>query len=71
MNSFARIVPISAFALLAGWAMIATFAATAPAAAATPVVYAGPANPTGLPTYEMRPDGLMINGLLPANGWEG
>ena len=28
-------------------------------------------NPTGLPAYEMRPDGLMINGLLPANGWEG
>jgi hypothetical protein len=27
-------------------------------------------NPTGLPAYEMRPDGLMINGLLPANGWE-
>jgi hypothetical protein len=29
------------------------------------------ANPTGLPSYEMRPDGLMINGLLPAQGWEG
>jgi hypothetical protein len=28
-------------------------------------------NPTGLPAYEMRPDGLMINGLLPAYGWEG
>ena len=28
-------------------------------------------NPTGLPSYELRPDGLMINGLLPANGWEG
>ncbi|MEA2737956.1 MAG: hypothetical protein QOH05_1263 [Acetobacteraceae bacterium] len=28
-------------------------------------------NPTGLPAYEMRPDGLMINGLLPARGWEG
>ena len=28
-------------------------------------------NPTGLPAYEMRPDGLMINGLLPAQGWEG
>ncbi|HEY1413605.1 MAG TPA: hypothetical protein VGF36_15775 [Rhodopila sp.] len=28
-------------------------------------------NPTGLPSYEMRSDGLMINGLLPANGWEG
>jgi hypothetical protein len=29
------------------------------------------ANPTGLPPYEMRPDGLMINGLLRANGWQG
>jgi hypothetical protein len=28
-------------------------------------------NPTGLPNYEMRPNGLMINDLLPANGWEG
>lgn len=28
-------------------------------------------NPTGLAAYEMRRDGLMINGLLPAQGWEG
>ncbi len=28
-------------------------------------------NPTDLPSYEMRPDGLMINGPLPANGWQG
>jgi hypothetical protein len=28
-------------------------------------------NPTGLPSYEMRSDGLMINGLLPAPGWQG
>jgi hypothetical protein len=28
-------------------------------------------NPTGLPSYDLRPDGLMINGLLPANGWQG
>jgi hypothetical protein len=28
-------------------------------------------NSTGLPSYEMRPDGLMINGLLPAPGWQG
>jgi hypothetical protein len=28
-------------------------------------------NPTGLPAYEMLPDGLMINGLLPATGWQG
>ncbi len=25
-------------------------------------------NPTNLPSYEMRPDGLMINGLLPSDG---
>jgi hypothetical protein len=29
------------------------------------------ANPTGLPSYEMRSDGLLINGLLPATGWQG
>jgi hypothetical protein len=28
-------------------------------------------NPTALPSYELRPDGLMINGLLPAPGWQG
>ena len=28
-------------------------------------------NPAGFPAYEMRPDGLMINGPLPANGWQG
>jgi hypothetical protein len=28
-------------------------------------------NPTGLPSYLMRQDGLMTNGLLPANGWQG
>ena len=28
-------------------------------------------NPTGLPSYEMRRDGLLINGLLPTNGWQG
>jgi hypothetical protein len=28
-------------------------------------------NPTGLPSYEMGSNGLMINGLLPANGWQG
>lgn len=26
---------------------------------------------TGLPSYEMRADGTMINGLLPANSWQG
>jgi hypothetical protein len=29
------------------------------------------ANPTGIPSYLMRPDGLMTNGLLPTNGWQG
>ena len=67
MKSFFRIVPIPAFALFAGLAMISTFAATVPAVAATHIVYAGSANPTG----QMRPDGLMINGLLPADGWQG
>jgi hypothetical protein len=28
-------------------------------------------NPTGLPAYLMRLDGLMTNGLLPNNGWQG
>jgi hypothetical protein len=28
-------------------------------------------NPAGLPSYELRPDGLLLNGLLPANGWQG
>jgi hypothetical protein len=28
-------------------------------------------SPTGLPSYEMRSDGLMINGLLPAYDWQG
>ena len=26
--------------------------------------------PAGLPAYLMRPDGLMINGLLPNQGWQ-
>jgi hypothetical protein len=39
---------------------------TATAAAQTPQ-----SNPTGLPSYLMRPDGLMTNGLLPANAWQG
>jgi hypothetical protein len=29
------------------------------------------ANPSGIPSYLMRPDGLMTNGLLPGNGWQG
>jgi hypothetical protein len=41
---------------------------TQPAMASNPLQWD---NPTGLPAYEMRPDGLMINGLLPANGWQG
>jgi hypothetical protein len=30
-----------------------------------------PADPTGLPAYELRSNGLLTNGLLPANGWQG
>jgi hypothetical protein len=47
-------------------AMLATNGQPLPAASPVPAE-----NPTGLPSYEMRPDGLMINGLLPANGWQG
>jgi hypothetical protein len=28
-------------------------------------------NPTGLPAYELRPDGLLRNGLEPADGSQG
>jgi len=41
---------------------------TAPATAAQTASLQ--ANPTGLPAYLMRPDGLMINGLLPNQGWQ-
>ena len=71
MASFSRFVFIPALALCAGLAMISTFAATVPATAAIHAADAASANPTGLPSQEMRPDGLMINGLLPANGWQG
>ena len=30
-----------------------------------------PDNPTGLHAYVLRRDGLLINGLLPAPGWQG
>jgi hypothetical protein len=43
---------------------------TAPATAAQ-VASAPQENPTGIPSYLMRPDGLMTNGLLPTNGWQG
>jgi hypothetical protein len=43
---------------------------TAPATAAQ-TASAPQSNPTGLPSYLMRSDGLMTNGLLPANGWQG
>jgi len=64
-------IALPAFALFAGLAMISAFAATAPNCATPHVMYVGTPNPTGLPSYEMRPDGLLINGLLPANGWRG
>jgi hypothetical protein len=43
---------------------------TAPATAAQ-TASEPQSNPTGLPSYLMRQDGLMTNGLLPANGWQG
>jgi hypothetical protein len=43
---------------------------TAPATAAQ-TTSALQENPTGIPSYLMRQDGLMTNGLLPANGWQG
>jgi hypothetical protein len=43
---------------------------TAPATAAQ-IASAPQENPTGIPSYLMRQDGLMTNGLLPANGWQG
>jgi hypothetical protein len=64
-------IALPAFALFAGLGMISAFTATVPNCATPHVMDAGSPNPTGLPSYEMRPDGLMINGLLPANGWEG
>ena len=43
---------------------------TAPAHAAQ-TASASQENPTGIPSYLMRSDGLMTNGLLPSNGWQG
>jgi hypothetical protein len=62
-------------AALSGWTS-ATYTpeakTAAPASAAnTPSALAPQENPTGIPSYLMRPDGLMANGLLPSNGWQG
>jgi hypothetical protein len=46
-------------------------AKTAAPAAQVPGAAAQQANPSGIPSYLMRPDGLMTNGLLPSNGWQG
>jgi hypothetical protein len=59
-------IALPVFALFTGLAMVCIFTATVPDGAPAHVMYAGTPNPTGLPSYEMRPDGLMINGLLPA-----
>jgi hypothetical protein len=48
-----------------------TLEATNTATAAAHNAAAPQSNPTGLPSYLMGPDGLMTNGLLPANGWQG
>ena len=37
----------------------------------TPLALVPQENATGIPSYLMRPDGLMTNGLLPSNGWQG
>jgi hypothetical protein len=48
-----------------------TLEAKTTATAAAQPASAPQSNPTGLPSYLMRQDGLMTNGLLPANGWQG
>jgi hypothetical protein len=46
--------------------------AVAPAAANRPPEAQSQAvNPTGISADQLRPDGLMRNGLLPASGWQG
>jgi hypothetical protein len=62
-------------AALSGWSttthtLEAKTTAPAPAAQA-PGASAQQANPSGIPSYLMRPDGLMTNGLLPSNRWQG
>jgi hypothetical protein len=64
---------VATIAALTGWTSTTyTLEAktTAPATAAQSAS-ATRANPTGIPPYLMRQDGLMTNGLLPANGWQG
>jgi hypothetical protein len=46
-------------------------AKTAAPATQVPSAAAQQTNPSGIPSYLMRPDGLMTNGLLPRNGWQG
>jgi hypothetical protein len=57
-------------AALSGTTLEAKTTAPAPAGNA-PSALAPQENPTGIPSYLMRPDGLMTNGLLPTNGWQG
>jgi len=53
----------------------ALFFSVPPLAQATTPAHSGrphyARNPAWPPSYEMRPDGLMINGLLPEPGWQG
>jgi hypothetical protein len=62
---------------MSGWTSVNTPEAKTAApthaahAAQAPRASVSQENPTGIPSYLMRQDGLMINGLLPANGWQG
>ena len=66
---------VATAAALSGWTTT-TYAleakTTAPASAAQATsASAQQENPSGIPSYLMRRDGLMTNGLLPSNGWQG
>jgi hypothetical protein len=69
----ATFLAAAAVAALSGWT-ITTSTLEAKNTAQVPIAQARAdqqANPSGLPDYLMRPNGLMINGLLPSNGWQG
>jgi hypothetical protein len=65
----ATVAALSAWTTTA-YTLEAKTTAPAPAAQARSAA-ARQENPAGLPSYLMRPDGLMTNGLLPSNGWQG
>jgi hypothetical protein len=66
------LLAVATVAALSG-STLKTFSPETKTATATRVfsTAAQQANPTGIPSYLMRPDGLMTNGLLPTNGWQG